>query len=66
MECRSCKWALMRSEIDKHFNYECCEVGVMPMMPELPRDTHQCEMWEVGKEKAPEKLIFLWGEDIEL
>ena len=67
MTCHTCKHALMRSERpDKHFVYECCEIGIIPMVPQLPTIGHDCQSWEQGEVKAIMGITFEFGEDIEL
>lgn len=65
MTCNTCRWALMRSETDKHYNYECCEAGVLPIMPSLPEGEHDCGSWELGKVKAHQPLMLKFGRDME-
>lgn len=65
MTCHDCRFALMRSETDRHFNYECCEAGLW-FLPTAPEGHHDCQHWEQGKAKAPQGINLIFGEDIEL
>lgn len=64
VRCADCQFALMRSETEKHYNYEACEAGVLPMMPNLPEEPHNCRMWKQGKPKEHQEIIFLSEIDV--
>lgn len=67
MTCHTCLYALVRSDSPgKHYSYEACSVGVIPMVPQLPTVEHDCRMWAPGGEKEPQGIDIIFGEDIEL
>jgi len=66
MTCQTCAHALMRSESPhKHWNYECCSLGLISMMPTLPETDHDCRMWAPGKAKQQQGIEIIYGEDME-
>jgi len=70
MTCRTCKWAYLRVERTKDWNYEACALGMLPMTPFLDGS---CELFEIA---TPERIsqakqyekrsTIIWGEPIEI
>lgn len=51
--CRNCKWAYLRTEETKHYNYEACALGCITMIQELPDDM-ACDLWEQRSGRYPD------------
>ena len=48
MNCRICKWAYLRVEKTKDWNYEACALGMLPMTPYL---NGSCGLFETASDQ---------------
>lgn len=65
--CRTCRWAYCRVEKTKHYNYEACALGILPMQPYLDG---LCGLYERAADEAIVERIndrpeIVFGEDME-
>lgn len=64
--CRSCARAYLRVPGGRHYNYECCGIGVIPWEKHLPDNWH-CDHYQPGEYRPRvEVQTIIEGEEIEV
>lgn len=67
MTCHSCAWALLRSASpDRNWNFECCELGIIPMATEIKLQATNCPCYKQGETRPAQGISLIMGPDIEL